>query len=39
MTVNINVADAALVAAVASAPDSAAVIGVLNAAWGTDWLV
>ncbi len=39
MTVNFNVADAALVAAVAGAPDSATVIGVLNAAWGTDWLV
>ncbi len=39
MTVNINVADAALVAQVEAAADSAAVIGILNAAWGTDWLV
>jgi hypothetical protein len=39
MTVNINVDDADLVTAVAGAADSAAIIGVLEAAWGTDWLV
>jgi hypothetical protein len=47
MTVNIKVDDAALVTDVAAAiaagaddtADAVAVIGILNAAWGTDWLV
>lgn len=38
-TTNMTGVDAALVAAVEASADSTAALGVLNAAWGADWLI
>jgi len=38
-TINLTGVDAALVTAVEAAADSVAALGILDAAWGADWLI